>query len=485
MSERLVALVAVPLAAAVVPPLAGLVRERSGWPVATVAMAVHAALAWLLVARVAAAGRVTYVVGGVPASVGIELVADGLSAPFVALVSLGSFALLAYARVGGPRSNPFYALYLLLVAGLTGLCLTGDVFNLYVFLEISGLAAYALVARASGGPAALAALKYLLVGTVGATFYLLGVGYVYVATGTLNMADVATHLAATGYDSPLVVAAFALILVGLGVKVALVPLHTWLPSAHSEAPVTVSVLLSGLVTSVAAYAVLRVALTVFTPAFFRTVALADDALLLAAAASVLYGGYAATKATKVKRVLAYSTVAQLGLATLGIGLLGATALTGAVVHLLGHGVMKGGLFLAAGCLSARYGATTVEGYAGLARRDPLVAAAFAVQALGMIGVPPTVGVLGKWYVALGAVEAGAWHVAALVFVSTLLSLSIFGPILSRLYFAPPASPDSPPKGRASAGMRAAAVGAAVATLAMGFGATYLGDLLLPALPGGI
>ena len=136
-------------------------------------------------------------------------------------MAIVSLVLLAYTRVGGPRSNPFYSLYLLLVAGLTGVCVTGDAFNLYVFLEISGLAAYALVARAKGGPAALAALKYLFLGTVGATFYLLGVGYLYVASGTLNMADLATHLP---HESTLTLAAFVFIGLGLAVKMALFPL---------------------------------------------------------------------------------------------------------------------------------------------------------------------------------------------------------------------------------------------------------------------
>ena len=481
MSELLLGLVVLPIGAAVVPFLLAPVRERTGWPVAAVALAGQTALAVAVALRVAASGPVSTTVGGWPATVGIELVADGLSVPFVLLVAAVSAVLLAYTRVGGPRSTPFYSLYLLLAAGLTGVCLAGDVFNLYVFLEVSGLAAYALVARSAGGPAALAALRYLLMGTVGATLYLLGVGYAYLATGTLNMGDLAVQLRAAGYGSPIVVAAFALMVVGLAVKVALVPLHTWLPGAHSEAPVPVSVLLSGVVTSVAAYAVVRLALTVFTPRFFAVAGLADDLLLVGASASVLYGGYAAVREHRVKRVLAYSTIAQVGLAVLGLGVLGSTAVVGGVFHLVGHGVMKGGLFLVAGCFAAGYGATSVDDYAGLARREPVLGTSFAVLALGMVGFPLTPGLVSKWYIALGAAEAGAWAVAGLVLVSSLLSLAVFGPILARLYADGLVEPT--PVGRLSAGMRSAAVVAVLATVALGLSGAAVASVVGAGLAG--
>ena len=217
---------------------------------------------------------------------------------------------------------------------------------------------------------------------------------------------------------------------------------------------------------------------------FRSIALANDAFLLAAALSVLYGGFRAVRETKVKRVLAYSTIAQLGIAVLGLGLLGRVGMTGAIVHLVGHGVMKGGLFLAAGCLAARYGAVSIGDYSGLARREPVIGASFAVLALGMVGLPPTVGLLGKWYVALGAFQTGYWPVALLVFASTLLSLAAFGPILHQLYFVEPATdaPLDPSTGvTISVGMKALTATTAVATLVLGFSAPYIGRLLAPVL----
>ena len=342
MSEALVALVVVPIAGAILPPVVGRVRDRSGWTIATTTLLVQTTLAAWVTYLVVSERRITYAVGGVEPPFGIELVADGLSTPFVVLVALVSLCLLAYTRVGGPRSNPFYSLYLLLVAGLSGVCVTGDAFNLYVFLEISGLAAYALVARAKGGPAALAALKYLLIGTVGATFYLLGVGYAYVATGTLNMADLAATLP---HESTLTLAAFVFVTVGLAVKMALFPLHVWQPDAYDRAPAAVSSLLSALVSTVAGYALFRLAFGVFTVRFFASHPAVDGTIVLVASSSVVAGGVLAYRQSSVKRLFAYSSVAQFGLVVAAFLLVTETAALGGVVHLVGHAVVKVGLFL--------------------------------------------------------------------------------------------------------------------------------------------
>ena len=183
--------VAVPILGSLAAFAAGVLRSKSGWAVAVVASVVQVAVAGTLAAAAFGdAGRVSYVVGGFEVPYGIELVVDGLAATVLLLVAAVSLGVLAYARRAGPRSNPFYAVYLLLVAGLSGMTVTGDLFNMYVFLEITGLAAYALVASGDSGRSAVAALKYLLVGTVGASLFLLGIGYAYVATGTLNMAEI-------------------------------------------------------------------------------------------------------------------------------------------------------------------------------------------------------------------------------------------------------------------------------------------------------
>ncbi len=482
-----VLLVALPIVGGVLPLLIGLVSDRDGWGASAIALAVQFALAAWLAVTVVTGRPVVYEVGGFAAPYGIELVVDGLSAAVVALVATVSFAVLAYARTAGPHTNTFYSLYLLLVAGLSGMAVTGDVFNLYVFLEITGLAAYGLVATGERDGAAVAALKYLIVGTVGASLYLLGAGYLLVATGTLNMADLATELpqvAGGGYSSPLVLAGFGLMVGGLAVKVALYPLHTWQPDAYASAPDSVSTLISALVSTVAAYAIARVVFSVFTLAFFEAVPFARRALLWLAAVSVVAGAALAVSQREVQRMLAYSSVSQFGLVVAGFAVATPTAVLGAVVHLVGHAVMKGGLFAASGIVERRTGARSIDDYAGLAGRAPVTAGAFAVLAFAMVGVPPAVGFVGKWYIVVGAVEAGAWPLLVVLLASTVLTLAYFARLVESMYFthAPPAEEDeAAPETEAarspvadggrdpvSTGMVALVVGAAVLAVALGF-----------------
>jgi multicomponent Na+:H+ antiporter subunit D len=479
--------VALPLAASAFALFAGLARYRSGWYVALLALLGQLAVVGELARQVHTDGVIRYVVGGFEAPYGIELVVDEFTVAFAGLVALVGLGVLAYARRAGPHSNPFYATYLLLVAGLTGMCVTADLFNLYVFLEITGLAGYVLVASDDTGRSAVGALKYLLLGTVGASFFLLGVGYAFIGTGTLNMADLASQLGtgALPYDATLVRTAFVLITVGLFVKVAVFPLHVWQPTAYAGAPDSVSALISALVSTVSAYALLRVVYTVFTPEFLAANPFGRALLATAGAASIVVGSVLAVSQSEIKRTLAYSSVSQFGLVIAALSLANGSALTGAVIHLLGHAVMKGGLFLAAGYIATTTGARTVEEYAGLFERRGYATAAFAALAFGMVGVPPTVGFVGKWYIAVGAVEAGAWALLAVIVASTLLTLGYFLGLLERAFFregptpAPEPAADGGDGKGASAGMLAVVVLAAVLAVVLGALAFGLGTAIEP------
>jgi multicomponent Na+:H+ antiporter subunit D len=490
-------LVAVPLLGALLAVAAGLVSERGPVAVTAVTLVVQAGLAGWLGSTAVLDGALSVGVGGFVAPYGIELVVDGLSAAVVVLVAVVSLAILAVAAEDDPGGTAFYVEYVLLVAGLSGMTVTGDVFNLYVFLEITGLATYALVASAGTGRSAVSAFKYLLFGTVAASLYLLGVGYALVATGTLNMADLATELAAAGYDSPLVLASFGFIVVGLATKTALFPLHTWQPDAYGDAPDSVSALIAALVSTVAAYALLRLVYTVYTPAFFDAVPVARDALVAFAAISIVVGSVLAVTQSEVKRMLAYSSVSQYGLVVVGIAIGTPAAVFGAIVHLLGHAIMKGGLFVAAGAVADLTGARTVDEYAGLGDRFPVLGGASAILMLGMVGVPPAVGFAGKWYIALGAVRAGTWPVAVVIFGSTLLTLAYFALLVERMFVAPASEsvlaatdggqdadvdadgPDRPSR----PGRRALAlvVAAAVVAVALGIVVTDIGTALEPTI----
>ena len=434
MTDALPLLVVVPIVFALAPIAVDRVRENTGWLAAVAAAVAHLGLSLSVLGTVLTSGRTSYAVGGYAPPFGIELVADGVSAVLVVLVSAVTLATVVYARSVGPRSNTFYSELLVLTAGISGVVVTGDLFNLYVFLEITGLATYALVATGRSPAAALAGLKYLLVGTIGASLYLLGVGYLYISTGTLNMADLAGLLPEVGYDSPVLLTGFGLLVVGLGVKTALFPLHTWQPDAYAESPASVTAYISALVSTAAAYALFRVVYTVFTPAFDAAVPTALDVLVVLASVSVVVGSVLAVLQSDLKRMLAYSSVAQFGLVIAGFAVVNETATLGGLVHLVGHGLMKAGLFVAVGALATVAGGRTVDDLAGMADRAPVVSAAFAALAFALVGVPPAVGFAGKWHIVLGAVEAGRWLVAGVAVVSTLLTLAYFARVVERLYF---------------------------------------------------
>lgn len=435
MTDPLVLLVVSPIFAALLPLILGVVTDRSGRYVALGFALLQVVLAGWVLDRVLAAGRFTYEIGGYAPPFGIELVADGVSAPLLVLIALVTLGVITYSLHAGPHSDAFYSELLLLVAGLSGMVATGDVFNLYVFLEITGLATYAIVASGRSAGAAYASLKYLIVGTIGASFYLLGVGYLFVATGTLNMADLAGTLPEVGYGSPLVVAAFGFIVVGLAVKVALFPLHTWQPDAYAESPHSVSAYIAALVSTAAAYALFRIVYGVFTVEFFEAVPLARQALLGLASVSIVVGAALAVMQTDLKRMLAYSSVSHFGLVVAGIAIANETAVTGGLIHLVGHGIMKGGLFLAVGIFATVAGVRRVDDLAGLGRRLPLTSGLFAILAFSMVGVPPAIGFPGKWNIVVGAIEGGEWAVAVVVVASTLLTLGYFGRLVERMYFA--------------------------------------------------
>jgi multicomponent Na+:H+ antiporter subunit D len=517
-SLLLALLVAVPLLAAVLPPFLAARNRRVARGVVLGALVAQVGLAGALAWRVATGGATTYVIGAIPASFGIGLAGDRLTVLLVVLVALAGLG--AY-LVGGIDPGPVGSLWLLLVAGLTGVAVTADVFNLYVFLEISGLAAYALVASARDVDAAVAAFTYLLVGTVGATLYLLGVGYVFVATGTLAMADIAAALPGVGYDSTLVIAGFVLMAVGLGVKLALFPLHTWKPSAYASAPPAVAAVLAALGSTVAGYALLRLTYGVFGAEFLGVVPAVQALLVVAGLGSVVAGGVLALRATDVRRLLAYSSVSQFGLFAVGLALATPLAVAGALVTLVGHAVAKGGLFVAAGSLARSADLRTVDDYAGLGRRAPVVAGAVALLGTSLVGLPPTVGFAGKYLLALGGLESGSplgLLSAGIVVLSTLLSLAYVGRLVERIYLGrpqgdAPAGPEpatdrsegagaatdggvsdatadggpSPTGGPASLGIPPFALVvlavAAVLVLALGVGSSALTDWLAPVLEG--
>jgi multicomponent Na+:H+ antiporter subunit D len=419
------ALVLVPLTAAVLATMVAEWRPRVARVISIATMTAVTALALGGLALALDEGSLRHQMGGWPPPIGIELVLDPLSGFVATVIAVVGLAVVVYPSGPGfgiapGRRVPLQGLVLLMLTGLFGVVLTADLFNLFVFLEIYAIATYALVAL--GGPrATFASLRYLFLGTIGSGFYLLGVGFLYFLTGSLTMADVAERVVPLG-TSPTVIAALALIVVGLGLKMALFPLHVWLPEAHSYAPPAVAALLAAVQVKVAAYALVRILFDVFDVGFVTVDVPVAQLLLASSVAGIVFGSVMAIAQTDIKRLLAYSTVAQLGYIGVGIGLATPAAVAAGLLHVLSHALMKSCLFLAAGAVYERTGIREIPRFTGLGRRMPLTAAALTVSALSMVGVPPTAGFFSKWYLLLASLETGRVAVAVAIAASSLLTL---------------------------------------------------------------
>jgi multicomponent Na+:H+ antiporter subunit D len=417
-------------------------RPGIAWLVATGACFAAFAVAVLLALRVADGGTVSYAIGSWEPPWGIEYRVDALSAFMLVLVAGTAALVLPYARrsvaaeVAERQVYLFYAMYCLCVAGLLGMTITGDVFNVFVFLEISSLSTYVLIALGRGRRALLAAFQYLIVGTIGATFYVIGIGLLYLVTGSLNFVDVAARLADVTEYRP-VLAALAFITVGLGLKLALFPLHQWLPNAYAYAPSVVTTLLAATATKVSVYVLVRFYFLVFAPSQVLAGLPYGSVFVALSAVAIVAMSLVAVFQPDLKRMFAYSSVAQIGYITLGLGIANDAAVTGALAHLVNHGVTKGALFLLAGGIALRCGDTSFERLGGLARRMPWTSFGIVIAGLSLIGMPATAGFTSKWYLIEGALQQGSWWIAALVVASSLIAVAYVWRFVEAAYLAPP------------------------------------------------
>lgn len=423
-------------------------RARFAWQVALAAVVASFAAACGIAWQVSTAGAIDYALGGWEAPWGIAYHVDFLGA-LVALTVTGiAVMVLTYARpsvereIPGSRRYYFYSCLMLCLAGLLGMTITGDVFNLFVFLEISSLSSYALIGMGRDRRALNAAFQYLVMGTIGASFILIGIGFMYMMTGTLNMADLAQRLPEVA-DTRTVRAGFAFLTVGIGLKLALFPLHLWLPNVYAYAPSVVSAFLGATATKVAVYALLRIMLGIFGVEFALGEMPLHALLLGLGALGVVSASLVAVFERNVKRMLAYSSVAQVGYMVLGIGLASQDGVTASILHIFNHALMKGALFLALGAVMYRIGSVHIRDLAGLGRRMPLTAAAILVAGLSLIGVPGTVGFVSKWYLVLGALDGGMWPLAVLVLFGSVLALVYVWRLVEAAWFTRPAA-DAPP-----------------------------------------
>ena len=434
--------VVIPLIAAPLCLLAG--RASLAWTIAFLASACATAAAAILAYQTLHHGPISYHMGGWAPPWGIEYAVDSANAFILLLVSGIATVVLLYCpssvskEIRAGREHMFYCMFILCLTGLLGIAITGDAFNVFVFLEISSLSSYALIAMGSQRKALTASFQYLIMGTIGATFFLIGVGLLYMITGTLNLADLQTRIPQIQDSRPLL-AAFAFITVGLALKAALFPLHLWLPNAYAYAPSGVSAFMAATATKVSLYVLLRFTFTLFGAEFAFGELPLHWVLLVPAVIAMFAGSFSAIFQHDIKRMLAYSSVAQIGYITLAIALASQAGVQAAMLHMFNHGLMKAALFCALGCIFYRIGSTRIEDMAGLGRQMPWTFAAIVAGGLSLLGAPLTAGFISKWFLVQAALEQSLWWLVVLIVASSMLAVVYVWRLVEALYFKEPAA----------------------------------------------
>ncbi len=432
-------LVIVPLLSAFMISGAGWVNKRLCFPIAVAALGVAAYSCIGLLLRVLDEGVIVYKLGGWDPPVGIAYYVDHLNGLVLAVVSVVALLNLIASKKSieqefPEKIGPFYTLYVLMVTGLLGIVVTGDAFNLYVLLEIAALTGYGLLAMGEER-APLAALNYLYMGTIGACFYLLGVGYLYIVTGSLNMVDIAQILPSL-YQSKAVLAAFMICMVGVWLKMAFFPLHAWLPNAYTYAPSAASSLIAPLVTKVMIYVMIRLILTVFTPEFAFNVLAVSKPIVWLAVIAIAMGAILALAERNLKKMLTYVIVAEVGYMVGGAWLGNRAGMTGAILHIVNDALMTLCVFLAVGNIVYKLKGYAFDDLKGLVRKMPFTMGAFVIGALSIIGVPPTCGFFSKWYLISGAIQAGQYAFMVALLFSSLVNVVLFFRVIEICYYEP-------------------------------------------------
>ena len=441
----------VPLFAAYLTPVFS--RWRKSWVVPTTL----GALTFMLVAslymawQVMHTGPFIYEMGNWAPPWGIELSIDYLAVFAAITFSSVGLIILIYGtkdllhELKEGVVGWYYTLYLLLMASMFGMVLTNDLFNLFVFVEICAIASCGIISIKESRECIEAAFKYLVLSAVGSGCVLLAIAMIYMVTGHLNFTFVSQGLSEAMYLYPYnLLAALALLLVGLGVKAALFPLHVWLPDAHSSAPSPSSAVLSGLVIKVYAIAMIKLLYRVFPPELLGMVPVMEILLWMSTLA-IIIGSMFAIVQDDIKKMLAYSSIAQIGYVFLGVSLMSQNALTGGILHIFNHAIMKAMLFLAAGAFIYCTGTRKLSELKGIGHTMLIPTVAFSIGAFAMVGIPMTNGFISKWHLALGALDIGRPFFAVVILLSSLFNGIYYLPIIVNAFFGEPEGRVAEPK----------------------------------------
>ncbi len=440
MNEHFPALiVAIPLISSFFIITAGWVNKKLSFPLALAALFISLYSSIGMLFQVLRVKSISYQLGGWESPFGIEYAVDHLNAFVAVIISVVAFINLFSAKRQveeefPEKANAFYSLYTLFVAGLLGITVTGDAFNLYVLLEITALSGYAMIGMGRDH-APLASLHYVFMGTIGASFYLLGIGYLYLKTGSLNMADLYNLIPQVG-DSTAILLAFVFCLVGLFIKMAFFPLHNWLPNAYSYSPAATSGLIAPLTTKVMIYVMMRLVLSVFPPSFSFSSTAIGSSLVWLATIAIFIASILALAQKNLFKMLSYIIIAEVGYMVGGFWLGNNDGITGAILHIANDAVMTLCLFLAASNILYTLKRDNLSDLKGIIRKMPFSMTGFLIGAFAIIGVPPTCGFFSKWYLIKGGLLAGHHEFATALIFSSLINVILFFRIIEIGYFEP-------------------------------------------------
>ncbi len=428
-------LVVIPLAVAFLLPILHKVKHSAA--IANVVSTLAAIALFALTLSLLGSGEHLYWAGGWSPQrlIGVALYVDGLSKLLLLIINTVALMAVLFSTQYMARYTSralYFSLFMLMVAGMNGVVITGDVFNLFVFLEIASIASYALVAFGCEGEELEASFKYLILGSIASAFILFGIGILYNQTGFLNLAQLSAHFNQFGMSRMAVMAACFFTL-GFGLKAAMVPFHAWLPDAHPSAPAPISAMLSGvLIKALGIYVLARLFLNVFPVNHAFAVI-----LMTLGAASMLIAGLVAIGQSDLKRLLAYSSISQMGYVVLALGIgadvisrgglpsVAGLALFGALFHLFNHSAFKSLLFLCSGSIEHATGTRQLAEMGGLRKKLPVTGTCCRIAALSISGIPPFNGFWSKLIIVIAAAQAGHPWLAALAVIVAVLTLTMF------------------------------------------------------------
>ncbi|MFC1669504.1 complex I subunit 5 family protein [Spirochaetota bacterium] len=432
-------IIVIPLIFAFINPLIGRIKKELCFYWAVFGLMLSSFFSITTLVEILNNGVVRYRLGNWSPPWGIEYVLDHFNGVMLVIISFISLITAIYAKSSIEREAPgktvyFYTVYLLQVVGFLGITGTGDMFNLYVFLEIASLSGYALIAIGEDG-APLASFRYIIMGTIGACFYLIGVGYIYIMTGSLNMGDLSKLLPAVMGTNAMLVG-FAFLIVGICLKMGLFPLHLWLSDAYTHAPSSVSSLLAPLFTKISAAVIIRVMFKIFSPSFSIDVYPVTEILGWVASIGVIYAGIMALAQKDLKRMLCYLIIAEIGYIAIGIASSNRMGLTGSILHIFNDVFMMACLFTVVGAVYYQTGKRSLDGLFQMHRKMPVTLIVLLVGALSVVGVPPFCGFFSKWYFIIGLIQAGKWVFLIAMLASSLINAILFFRIIERAFVEP-------------------------------------------------